>query len=69
MSLLARKPFTYPIAINVTVTRCTKIQDEDANWTFEIQLSSNVTTWDIQHTLSEFEELDFQVHHQLFHSS
>lgn len=61
MSLTARKPFAYPIAITITVTNCTKIEDEDENWTFDMQFTSNVTTWEISHTLSEFHQFDFQV--------
>eukprot|EP00485_Elphidium_margaritaceum_P002043 CAMPEP_0202699530 /NCGR_PEP_ID=MMETSP1385-20130828/12766_1 /ASSEMBLY_ACC=CAM_ASM_000861 /TAXON_ID=933848 /ORGANISM="Elphidium margaritaceum" /LENGTH=744 /DNA_ID=CAMNT_0049356505 /DNA_START=20 /DNA_END=2254 /DNA_ORIENTATION=+ len=49
------KPSNYPIAINVSVTNCVR---SDNDYLFAIQLSSNVTTWNIQRTLSELHELD-----------
>eukprot|EP01083_Nonionella_stella_P287202 977516_1 len=52
---MAVKPFNYPIAINAEVTKSTQINDNSLS--FVIQFTSNVTTWEIIHTLSEFEQL------------
>eukprot|EP01083_Nonionella_stella_P102613 292024_1 len=61
MSLIVLKAFNYPISINVAVTKCTQIKHEDNDWSFLIRLTTNVTSWDIEHTLSEFEELDLML--------
>ena len=64
MSSVSQKSFNYPIAINVSVLKYTKIENvENENWSFNIQFISNVTTWDITRTLSQFLELDINVNH------
>jgi len=55
------KPVPYPICIHVDVTQCDRLEEEDANWSFRVQIHSNITSWDIQRTLSEIEQLDSQL--------
>eukprot|EP01083_Nonionella_stella_P287203 977517_1 len=52
---MAVKPFNYPIAINAEVTKSTQINDNSLS--FVIQFTSNITTWEITHTLSDFQQL------------
>eukprot|EP01084_Bolivina_argentea_P170106 294776_1 len=52
---MAIKPFNYPIAINAEVTKSTQINDNNSS--FVIQFTSNITTWEITHTLSDFQQL------------